>query len=113
MITTASRPRSSRAPHRDRMARRGRRGVGDRARRRAAASVAGVHAPHGHLGRVEQSMSRTTADPEAGFPLTDEQEEWVRTAQELVTEDRLRDLIVGMVAIPSPTGEEGALAEHL
>jgi acetylornithine deacetylase/succinyl-diaminopimelate desuccinylase-like protein len=58
-------------------------------------------------------MNRTTADPEAGFPLTAEQEEWVRGAQELVTEDRLRELIVGMVAIPSPTGEEGALAEHL
>lgn len=113
MTTTALRLRSSTEPDRDRVARRDRRGVGDRARRRAAAPAAGVDAPHGHLDRAEQSMSRTIPEPGAGFALTPEQEEWVRAAQKLVTGERLRELVVGMVAIPSPTGEEGALAEHL
>jgi acetylornithine deacetylase/succinyl-diaminopimelate desuccinylase-like protein len=39
--------------------------------------------------------------------------EWVRTATEHVSAARLRDLVRAMVDIPSPTGDERALAEHI
>jgi acetylornithine deacetylase/succinyl-diaminopimelate desuccinylase-like protein len=45
--------------------------------------------------------------------LTPEQQAWVEKAWAQVDEARLREIIEGMVAIPSPTGEERALAQHL
>ena len=42
-----------------------------------------------------------------------EQREWVDAACALVTQERLRDLAVAVTSIPSPTGEERRLAEHL
>ncbi|TPQ21523.1 M20 family metallopeptidase [Streptomyces sporangiiformans] len=38
---------------------------------------------------------------------------WVEEAWRYVTGDRLRELIIGLVDIPSPTGEEGPLATHI
>jgi hypothetical protein len=38
---------------------------------------------------------------------------WVEDAWRHVTGDRLRELITGLVDIPSPTGDEGPLAEHI
>ncbi|MGW4910989.1 M20 family metallopeptidase [Streptomyces sp. NPDC004270] len=38
---------------------------------------------------------------------------WVQDAWAQVTGDRLRELITGLVDIPSPTGDEGPLAEHI
>ncbi|MFG3025505.1 M20 family metallopeptidase [Streptomyces sp. NPDC048254] len=38
---------------------------------------------------------------------------WVQDAWGQVTGDRLRELITGLVDIPSPTGDEGPLAEHI
>jgi acetylornithine deacetylase/succinyl-diaminopimelate desuccinylase-like protein len=38
---------------------------------------------------------------------------WIESACRHVTPERLRDLVRGLVDIPSPTGDEGALAEHI
>ncbi|WP_328352581.1 M20/M25/M40 family metallo-hydrolase [Streptomyces sp. NBC_00445] len=38
---------------------------------------------------------------------------WVTEAWRHVTGDRLRELVVGLVDIPSPTGDEGPLAQHI
>ena len=46
-------------------------------------------------------------------PLSSEQEGWIDAACRCIDEDRLRALVSGMVDIPSPTGEERPLAEHL
>ena len=45
--------------------------------------------------------------------LSTEQQAWVDKAWALVDEARLREIVQGMVAIPSPTGEERELAQHL
>lgn len=39
--------------------------------------------------------------------------EWVADAWRHVTTDRLRELVMGLVDVPSPTGDEGRLAEHI
>jgi acetylornithine deacetylase/succinyl-diaminopimelate desuccinylase-like protein len=46
-------------------------------------------------------------------PFSDEQRKWLEAARAAVDESRLRDLAAGMTGIPSPTGEERALAEYL
>lgn len=46
-------------------------------------------------------------------PLNREQREWVETAWKFVTPERLTELVVGMVDIASPTGEEAELAGWL
>ncbi|MER5434152.1 deacylase [Streptomyces sp. NPDC002588] len=38
---------------------------------------------------------------------------WVEEAWRQITADRLRELIIGLVDIPSPTGDEGPLARHI
>lgn len=45
--------------------------------------------------------------------LDDRRSAWVTEAWRHVTGDRLRELIVGLVDIPSPTGDEAPLAEHI
>ncbi|MFE9643275.1 M20 family metallopeptidase [Streptomyces sp. NPDC006365] len=45
--------------------------------------------------------------------LDDKRSAWVLEAWRYVTRDRLRDLIMGLVDIPSPTGDEGPLAAHI
>jgi acetylornithine deacetylase/succinyl-diaminopimelate desuccinylase-like protein len=45
--------------------------------------------------------------------LDDRRAAWVADAWRHVTADRLRDLITGLVDIPSPTGDEGPLATHI
>ncbi|WP_406464093.1 peptidase dimerization domain-containing protein [Streptomyces sp. NBC_01622] len=45
--------------------------------------------------------------------LDDTRAAWVADAWQHVTADRLRDLITGLVDIPSPTGDEGPLAAHI
>ncbi|MGA5499595.1 M20 family metallopeptidase [Streptomyces umbrinus] len=52
-----------------------------------------------------------TADGLGG--LDDRRRGWVEDAWRHVTADRLRDLIIGLVDIPSPTGDEAPLAEHI
>jgi acetylornithine deacetylase/succinyl-diaminopimelate desuccinylase-like protein len=42
-----------------------------------------------------------------------QQEEWLETAWAHIEEDRLVRLLKELINIPSPTGEEGALAQHL
>ena len=46
-------------------------------------------------------------------PLSDQQLDWIEAAASQISEDWLRDLIVAMTSIPSPTGEEGPLAEFV
>ncbi|MFI0445551.1 M20 family metallopeptidase [Actinomadura sp. 6N118] len=38
---------------------------------------------------------------------------WVTAAWRHITTDRLRELVTGVVDVPSPTGDEGPLAEHI
>jgi acetylornithine deacetylase/succinyl-diaminopimelate desuccinylase-like protein len=38
---------------------------------------------------------------------------WIESAGQYVTPERLRDLVRGLIDIPSPTGDEGPLAEHI
>ncbi|GAB2898398.1 M20 family metallopeptidase [Streptomyces mayteni] len=45
--------------------------------------------------------------------LDDRRRAWVADAWRHVTADRLRELIVGLVDVPSPTGDEAPLAEHI
>ncbi|MEV1064852.1 deacylase [Streptomyces sp. NPDC050263] len=52
-----------------------------------------------------------SADALAG--LDDRRRGWAEEAWRHVTGDRLRELIIGLVDIPSPTGEEGPLAAHI
>ena len=47
------------------------------------------------------------------LPLSPEQQARVDKAGALIDEARLADIVAGMVSIPSPTGEKGALARHL
>ncbi|MER5935820.1 deacylase [Streptomyces sp. NPDC001928] len=55
-----------------------------------------------------------TAGDDAGLAgLDDRRRGWVEEAWRHVTPDRLRDLITGLVDIPSPTGDEAPLAEHI
>lgn len=46
-------------------------------------------------------------------PLSDQQQDWIEAAASHISEGWLRDLIVAMTSIPSPTGEEGPLAEFV
>jgi acetylornithine deacetylase/succinyl-diaminopimelate desuccinylase-like protein len=48
-----------------------------------------------------------------GPELSTEQRDWVEAAWARITPERLTELVVGMVDIPSPTGEEGPLARWL
>jgi acetylornithine deacetylase/succinyl-diaminopimelate desuccinylase-like protein len=48
-----------------------------------------------------------------GPELSAEQRAWVEAAWARITPERLTELVVGMVDIPSPTGEEGPLARWL
>ncbi|MGY0055294.1 M20 family metallopeptidase [Streptomyces sp. LZ34] len=52
-----------------------------------------------------------TADPLAG--LDERRRSWATGAIRNVSADRLRELITGLVNIPSPTGDEGPLATHI
>lgn len=45
--------------------------------------------------------------------LDDRRRAWAEEAWRHVTGDRLRELIIGLVDIPSPTGDEGPLAAHI
>lgn len=45
--------------------------------------------------------------------LDDRRRAWVADAWSHVTADRLRDLVTGLVDVPSPTGDEAPLAEHI
>ena len=45
--------------------------------------------------------------------LDDRRRHWVSEAWRHVTAERLRELIVGLVDVPSPTGDEGPLAAHI
>ncbi|GLW74657.1 hypothetical protein Kpho02_69550 [Kitasatospora phosalacinea] len=45
--------------------------------------------------------------------LDDRRRAWVGEAWRHVTDERLRELVVGLVGIPSPTGDERPLAEHI
>lgn len=45
--------------------------------------------------------------------LNAEQQAWAEAAWKLITPERLTELVVGMVDIPSPTGEEAELARWL
>jgi len=45
--------------------------------------------------------------------LDDRRAAWTADAWRHVTADRLRDLITGLVDVPSPTGDEGPLAAHI
>lgn len=47
-----------------------------------------------------------------GAPLSPERERWIAAACAEIDEARLSAMLVDMVEIPSPTGEERALAEH-
>ncbi|MFJ9582718.1 M20 family metallopeptidase [Streptomyces acidicola] len=56
-------------------------------------------------------MNDHTAAGLAG--LDDRRRAWAQEAWRHVTGDRLRELIIGLVDIPSPTGDEGPLAAHI
>lgn len=46
-------------------------------------------------------------------PLSPDQRAWYEAAAELVDEDLVREIVVAMTNIPSPTGEEAELADYL
>ncbi|MEU5647000.1 M20 family metallopeptidase [Streptomyces milbemycinicus] len=52
-----------------------------------------------------------TSDPLAG--LDERRRSWAAEATRHISTDRLRELITGLVDIPSPTGDEGPLATHI
>jgi acetylornithine deacetylase/succinyl-diaminopimelate desuccinylase-like protein len=51
--------------------------------------------------------------PVTRLPLSAEQAAWYARILAEVSRERLREIVVKMTSIPSPTGEERALAEHL
>jgi len=51
--------------------------------------------------------------PVTRLPLSAEQRDWYERSLREVSRDQLREIVVEMTGIPSPTGEERALAEHL
>ncbi|XVQ09799.1 M20 family metallopeptidase [Spirillospora sp. CA-255316] len=51
--------------------------------------------------------------PDGLAGLDDRRREWVSAAWKHVTADRLRELVTGLVDVPSPTGDEGPLAGHI
>jgi acetylornithine deacetylase/succinyl-diaminopimelate desuccinylase-like protein len=53
------------------------------------------------------------SEPDGLAGLDDRRRDWVTAAWQQVSVDRLRELIVGLVDVPSPTGDEGPLAGHL
>ncbi|MGP4043832.1 M20 family metallopeptidase [Streptomyces sp. 2A115] len=56
----------------------------------------------------------TAAHELAGLSrLDDRRQAWVEDAWRHITGDRLRELITGLVDIPSPTGDEAPIAEHI
>ncbi|MGW6403720.1 M20 family metallopeptidase [Streptomyces sp. NPDC055134] len=55
-----------------------------------------------------------SAEGQAGLEgLDDERRAWTAEAWRHVTAERLRELIVGLVGVPSPTGDERPLADHI
>ena len=67
--------------------------------------------------RLDERGGRVSVVPDTlhveRLALSPEQQAWVEKAWALIDEARLREIIEGMVSIPSPTGEEGPLAVHL
>ncbi len=59
------------------------------------------------------SIGAPVAPPVTRLPLSSEQAAWYARILGEVSRDRLRDIVVEMTSIASPTGEEQALAEHL
>jgi acetylornithine deacetylase/succinyl-diaminopimelate desuccinylase-like protein len=57
-------------------------------------------------------MTAVTSDPGLAG-LDADRAAWVAEAWRHVSAGRLRELVVGLVDIPSPTGDEGPLAEHI
>ncbi|MFI0355725.1 M20 family metallopeptidase [Actinomadura sp. 9N407] len=55
----------------------------------------------------------TAADPAGLDGLDERRRGWVADAWRHVTADRLRELVIGLVDVPSPTGDEGPLAGHI
>ena len=51
--------------------------------------------------------------PDGLAGLDDRRRAWTAAAWRHVTADRLRELVVGLVDVPSPTGDEAALAGHI
>lgn len=52
-------------------------------------------------------------EPDGLAGLDPQRQGWVAEAWKHVTEERLRELVVGLVGVPSPTGDERLLAEHI
>ncbi|MEU5968712.1 M20 family metallopeptidase [Streptomyces globisporus] len=52
-------------------------------------------------------------EPDGLSGLTDRRRSWVTEAWRHVTEERLRELVVGLVGVSSPTGDERPLAQHI
>ena len=52
-------------------------------------------------------------EPDGLSGLTDRRRGWVTEAWRHVTEERLRELVVGLVGVSSPTGDERPLAQHI
>jgi acetylornithine deacetylase/succinyl-diaminopimelate desuccinylase-like protein len=45
--------------------------------------------------------------------MTAQRQDWIAEACRHISVDRLRELVVGLVDVPSPTGDEGPLAKHI
>jgi acetylornithine deacetylase/succinyl-diaminopimelate desuccinylase-like protein len=58
-------------------------------------------------------MSAPQQLPAEPRPLSEQQRKWYEQAASLVSPDLLREIVADMTNIPSPTGEERALAEYL
>ncbi|GHE40610.1 hypothetical protein GCM10017673_48770 [Streptosporangium violaceochromogenes] len=56
-------------------------------------------------------MTQSAASPDPG--LETRRDEWIQAAWRRIRPDRLRDLVRGLVDIPSPTGDEAPLAGHI
>ncbi|GAA2446326.1 hypothetical protein GCM10010191_74150 [Actinomadura vinacea] len=58
-------------------------------------------------------MSSNPEGPDGLAGLDERRRGWVAAAWRHITADRLRELVTGVVDVPSPTGDEGPLAEHI
>jgi acetylornithine deacetylase/succinyl-diaminopimelate desuccinylase-like protein len=59
---------------------------------------------------MAEAVTQVAVEPR---PLSAEQQAWVQRAWAEIDDERMRRLLAGMVDIPSPTGEEGPLAEYV
>ena len=64
-------------------------------------------------GRNSGAMDSPTQIERIAQPLTDDQRAWIDGSARDIDDDWMRDLLVRLVEIPSPWGDERAIAEFI